>query len=80
VPVSLPRVAGHMREWLDACRGNGRTFSDFAEGGRLTELSLAGTLALRLGRDIRWEGDRMRVPDDPAAARFVRTDDRRVWL
>ena len=38
IPQSLPRVSGHDREWLAACRGEGRTFSDFEVGGKLTEI------------------------------------------
>jgi hypothetical protein len=37
-PQRLPRSIGHHREWVEACQGNGRTFSSFDIGGPLTEL------------------------------------------
>lgn len=37
-PQSLPRGREHVREWTEACKGNGQTFSSFAVGGPLTEL------------------------------------------
>ncbi|MBE7503020.1 MAG: Gfo/Idh/MocA family oxidoreductase [Verrucomicrobiales bacterium] len=37
-PQRLPRSIGHHREWVEACKGNGRTFSSFDIGGPLTEL------------------------------------------
>jgi hypothetical protein len=80
VPVTLPRTANHMAEWLQACRGRGRTFSDFEVGGHLTELSLVGALALRVGRAIDWDGERMRVPGADDAAAFVHAEDRKQWL
>jgi hypothetical protein len=37
-PETLPRSNGHHREWVDACKGHGKTFSGFEIGGPLTEL------------------------------------------
>ena len=45
IPQSLPRSKGHAREWIDACRGQGKTFSDFDIGGKLTEIGLSGVVA-----------------------------------
>jgi hypothetical protein len=80
VPQTLPRVKGHEREWVDACRGEGRTFSDFDTGGLVTEIGLAGVVALRAGQSLDWDGAAMRATNAPAAARFVRSEDRKKWL
>lgn len=80
VPQSLPRSKGHAQEWIDACRGEGRTFSDFDIGGKLTEIGLAGVLAIRTGRNLDWEGEKMEARNAPEAARFVRTENRKKWL
>ena len=80
IPQSLPRSRGHGREWLDACRGEGRTFSDFDIGGKLTEIGLAGILAIRTGRSLDWDGQKMEATNAPEAARFVRTEHRKKWL
>ena len=37
-PRTLPRGVDHHREWIDACKGKGKTFSPFDIGGPLTEL------------------------------------------
>ncbi len=37
-PQTLPVSPGHHREWVEACKGNGKTFSGFEIGGPLTEL------------------------------------------
>ncbi|HSI36875.1 MAG TPA: Gfo/Idh/MocA family oxidoreductase, partial [Tepidisphaeraceae bacterium] len=50
VPQSLPRVANHYAEWINAIRGEGATFSPFDFGGKLTEIGLAGVAAIRTGR------------------------------
>jgi predicted dehydrogenase len=80
IPQSLPRVQGHDREWIDACRGQGRTFSDFDTGGKLTEIGLAGVVALRARKTIEWDGERMQATNAPEAARFVHTEWRRKWI
>jgi len=80
VPVTLPRVKGHEREWIDACCGDGRTFSNFDIGGLVTEIGLAGVVALRTGRTLEWDGAAMRATNAPEAARFVRTEARTKWL
>ena len=72
VPKSLPRVAGHLDEWADACLGGPKVFSDFDFGGHLTEIGLAGIVALRLGKSIDWDGEAMKVPGMPEADRFIR--------
>lgn len=80
IEQSLPRTANHMLEWLQACQGQGKTFSDFDTGGRLTELSLAGVLALRLGRAIAWDGDKMAVAGAPEAERLIHEPWRKRWM
>jgi hypothetical protein len=72
VPQSLPRVKGHINEWLDACLGGPKVFSDFDFGGYLTEIGLAGVVALRLQKNIDWDGPNMKVPGMPEADRFIR--------
>jgi len=44
-PESLPRVKSHQWEWIEACKGNGKTFSSFDTGGPLTELAQLANLA-----------------------------------
>lgn len=80
IPESVPRVKGHGQEWLDACRGEGKTFSDFEIGGLLTEIVLAGVVAIRTGKSLDWNGEAMQAANAPEAARFVRTEPRAKWL
>ncbi|MFT5121482.1 MAG: putative dehydrogenase [Kiritimatiellia bacterium] len=80
VPETLPRVAGHMNEWVDAIYGGPKTYSDFDFGGHLTELGLTGNVALRMMKDIPWDGEKMQVPGMPEADRFIHTKDRTKWI
>ena len=80
IPETLPRSKGHSQEWLAACRGDGKVFSDFDIGGKLTEIGLAGVVGVRTGRSFRWDGEKMASPDVPETARFVRTEHRAKWM
>jgi hypothetical protein len=82
VPVTLPRVANqnHMSEWLSACKQGTATFSDFDIGGRVTEICLTGTLALRLGGSIEYDGAAMKVKGAPEADVLIHKPQRTQWF
>jgi len=81
VPQSLPRAPQdrHILEWVEACKGVGKTFSPFEFGGHVTEIGAAGLVALRLGRDIEWDGQAMEAKGEPAAAQMVEPQRRKGW-
>ena len=80
VPETLPRAkSSHMREWVDSCRGIGRTFSPFEIGGHITEIGASGLIALRLGHGIEWDGSSMVVKGLPEAAALVKPQHRGDW-
>ncbi len=85
-PKTIPRSPGHHREWLDACRGGTPAGSNFDWAGPLAEAVLLGNIALRreLRNDIakmrlRWDGEKMKVTNLPAANRFIRREYRAGW-
>lgn len=80
VQQSLPRVRGHFQEWTDAILENGKTFAPFEIGGHLTEIGLSGIVALRLQRNLEWDGQMMRAKGMPEADALVRKQNRTQWL
>jgi predicted dehydrogenase len=80
IPQSLPRVKGHEQEFVDACCGQGKTFSDFDIGGKITEIGLAGTLAVRARKDLDWDGEKMLARNAPETASWVHPIYRKKWL
>jgi hypothetical protein len=55
------------------------SFSLFEFGGHVTEIGAAGLVALRLGRDIEWDGRAMKAKEEPDAARLVQPQNRKGW-
>ena len=77
--ATLPRTASHHQEWVDACRGQGKTLSEFGYAASLTETLLVGNLALRTGKAIEWDSGAMRATNSPDADRFIRPEFRAGW-
>ncbi|UCC99731.1 MAG: Gfo/Idh/MocA family oxidoreductase [Phycisphaerales bacterium] len=69
---SLPRVPGHHRNWLDACKGKGRASNHFGYSGPLTEFVLMGNVAIRTGKKLQFDWKNMKVTNVPEANEFVK--------
>jgi hypothetical protein len=78
-PRTLPRVKSHWQEWVSACRGEGKTLSNFEYAAVLTEGLLLGNLALRTGGRIEWDAAKMAAVGNAEAARFVKPEFRKGW-
>jgi predicted dehydrogenase len=79
---SLPRAPHQSQheEWLQACRGGPPAFCRFdGFASRLTEVMLVANLALRLGRKVLWDADRLQARHCPEAEPFIRREYRTGW-
>lgn len=76
---SLPRSAGHYKDWVAACKGGAPAGSNFEYAAGLTELVLLGNVALRVGHRIEWDAEAMAVKNAPEATRFIKREYRQGW-
>ncbi|MCR9295364.1 MAG: Gfo/Idh/MocA family oxidoreductase [bacterium] len=76
---SIPRVANHARDWLEAIQGKRPAGSNFSYGSQLTELALLGALSLRLGTPIHWDGPAMKAVGNAAADAIIQESYREGW-
>ncbi len=79
VPQSLPRCSGLMEEWIDACKGKGKTYSPFEFGAHVTEIGCTGIVALRMQKNIEWDGKAMKVKGAPQADALINPKPRKGW-
>jgi len=82
--ITLPELApqNHYHQYVDAILGKegGRTESPFSHAGPLTEMVLAGTVALRFpSQELKWDGANMNVTNVSEANRYVRRTYRSGW-
>jgi hypothetical protein len=78
-PETLPRTSSHHREWVDACRGVGQTFSSFAIGGPLTELMQLVNLATLVPGPIDYDTLSGRILNSETAAGLLHRTYRTGW-
>jgi predicted dehydrogenase len=78
-PKTIPRVAGHHADWLQACKGGTPACSNFEYGARLTEFILLGTLALRSGKVVKWDAPGMTATNAPEAQPLIEGSYRKGW-
>jgi len=76
---TIPRVKSHHQEWINACKGQGKTLSNFAYASVLTEGLLLGNLALRTGKKIDWDAQKMEATNCPEAAPLIKPEFRKGW-
>jgi predicted dehydrogenase len=71
---------GHEQDWIRACKGGAPATSNFDYAGPLSEMVLMGNLAVRFpDRELRWDGEAMKVTNDSDADAYVRREYRKGW-
>ncbi len=78
-PIRLPRSQGHHRDWINACKGGPAASSNFEYAARLTEIVLLGSVALRTGKTLHWDGPSMSATNALEAERYIRGSFRKGW-
>jgi len=78
-PESLPRVKSHQGEWIEACKGNGKTFSSFDMGGPLTELAQLANLATLVEGPIEYDTLSGKILNSKPASNLLHRKYRKGW-
>jgi len=70
---TIPRVpkGNHYMEWINAIKGGPKPGSNFDYAGPFSEVVLMGNLALRVGKRVEWDGEKMRCTNVPEANQYV---------
>ncbi len=73
------RGDGHERQWLGAIRGRGKTASDFAISGPLTEFLMLGNVATLVGQPFTYDPVTGKALDNEAAQAALYQEYRQEW-
>jgi hypothetical protein len=83
VPETLPKKDNfdrcHYEEWIAACKGGPKAYSNFDNSGPLTEMVLLGNVALRTGSKVEWDAKKLKVTNDKAANQLLTKHYRKGW-
>lgn len=80
--IKLPNPGGndHYRQFVEACRGNGKTSAPFDYSGPLTETVLLGCLATRFPKmTLDWGSAGLKFTNVSEANAFIRRRYRHGW-
>jgi predicted dehydrogenase len=73
----------NIRElWADMVRAietGARPVSDIENGCLASNMCLLGTLSMKLGRSVNWDGQQQVIPNDPEANKLLKRDYRAPW-
>jgi hypothetical protein len=76
---SLPRVKSQQWEWIEACKGNGKTFSSFDIGGPLTELAQLANLSTLVEGPIEYDTLSGTILNSTPASNLLHRKYRKGW-
>ena len=79
-PQILPVSIGHHREWVEACKGNGKTYSSFEIGGPLTELLQLVNLATLVEGPVEYDALSGNILNSKPASALLHTKYRKGWV
>lgn len=80
---TIPRSPGIHQEWIEACKGNGKTTSNFDYAAKLTETMLLGNVAIRMAKSntiLNYDPVRIRITNLEEANQFLHKDYRKGWV
>ena len=73
-------VGDHMKNWLDAVRGNVTANSNFAYAGRLTQVALLGNVAVAVNDTLKIDPETGDILDNPEAVKLAQgPEPRKGW-
>ncbi len=67
-------------DFIDAVKTRRKPVCDIEIGHRSTNMSLLGMLSMKLGKSIKWDGDKELVINDEQANKLLRRDYRLPWI
>ncbi len=73
----VPRIGGHHKEWITACKTGSSTGTNFDYAGPLSETVLLGTVAYRVGKKLEWDPANLKATNAPEADQFIRREEYR---
>jgi len=76
---TIPKSAGHHREWINACQTGSPPTCNFNYSGVLAEAVLLGAVAFRVGKKLEWDARNMRATNCPEADQYLSRPYRKGW-
>ena len=73
------RRSGRHSAWLEACRGGDPSLGSFLNAAVITDAVNLGTVALRAGKKVLFDSDKMKITNDSEADKYLYREYRDGW-
>ncbi len=77
--INLYRSNNHKRNWLDCIKSRAETVAPVENGHRPCSVCLLGSIAMQLGRKLKWDPAKEKFIDDSEADRKLSRPMRNPW-
>lgn len=67
------------RNFIESIESGNKPMCDIEYGHRATTMCLLGMLSLKLGRSVKWDGEKQTIPNDPEACALLSREYRGPW-
>ena len=78
-PKTLPQPINELDQWIRACRGEEPADARFENIRNINESICLGSIALRVGKKLKWDDENMRITNDAEANKFLYRKYRKGW-
>ncbi len=78
-PLTLPRPASELDQWLTACKGGKPSNARVEVTGKLSETVAIGNVALRTDQKLLWDSAKMEFGNAPKANKYLKREYRPGW-
>lgn len=78
-PKTLPRSAGHYREFIEACKGGPKPAANFEFEAPIAEALMLGNISLRTQQALRWDAASKALAGPAAATALLGPTHRSGW-
>ncbi|HEY3325329.1 MAG TPA: Gfo/Idh/MocA family oxidoreductase [Planctomycetota bacterium] len=79
IEKKIPRSPGHMREWINACKGGPAVGATWEYAAALTEMVNLGNFAVRSGKTVQWDAKNMKCTNLPETNKWLKREPRKGW-
>jgi hypothetical protein len=78
-PQTIPKVASHHAEWIEACKTGKQCGANFEYAGKLTEANHLASIAYRVGKKLEWDAANLKATNAPEADALIHRAYRKGW-
>jgi hypothetical protein len=79
LPAFMTQIGEELAQWMAACKGGEHPTGNFLEANTISELANLAFVALRSGKKVVYDTDKMEITNDADATKYLTRTYRKGW-